>query len=194
MALKLGVVVFSGADRADEVLTGFEELNPMDSAWTGNIGVIERHKHGRVSIYGALGSDESWGEEGAKPLVGLSAGGVTGMLLGTLAGPAGVAAGGALGAALGGILGAADEEDSDKTVYDLIRAKLDRDCSALVLLADEEYVDKLIAGTRKDAREVYQQEVREQLRGRLDEALREAVETPVPQRSEKPGTQPSAHH
>ncbi len=54
MALKLGVVVYSGAGRADEVLTGFQALHPMDREWTDYVGVIERHKTGRISIYGAL--------------------------------------------------------------------------------------------------------------------------------------------
>ncbi len=193
MALKLGVVIYPGAGRADEVLTGFQALHPKDYDWAENIGVIERHKTGRISIYGALGSDESWDEEGAKPLIGLSAGGVTGMLLGALAGPAGVAAGGTLGLALGGLFGAADEEESDQPVFDVIRAKLSKDSSALVLLADEGFVDKLLAATGKDAREVYQQKVREELRGRLDEALREAAANPVPQASQKPGTQPGVH-
>jgi uncharacterized membrane protein len=192
MALKLGVVVFTGADRADEVLIGFMDLNPMDSEWTGNVGIIERHKNGRISTYGAIGSDDSWGEEGAKPLVGLSTGTVTGMLLGALAGPVGVAAGGALGMALGGIVGAADEETSDEPTFEIIRAKLSRDSSALVLLADEQYVDKLIAATRKEARDVYQQNVREELRGRLDEALREAAAR-QPSRAPHTGAQPSAH-
>ncbi len=193
MALKLGVVIYSGAGRADEVLTGFQELHPADYEWTENIGVIERHKTGRISMYGALGSDESWGEEGAKPVVGLSAGGVTGALIGALAGPAGMATGGALGLALGGIFGAADEEESDQPVFDIIRAKLGKDSSALVLLADEGYVDRLVAATGKDAREVYQQKVREELRGRLNEALREAAANPVPQASQKPAAQPDVH-
>ncbi len=193
MALKLGVVIYSGAGRADEVLTGFQGLHPTDYEWTENVGVIERQKSGRISIYGAFGSDESWDEEGAKPLIGLSAGGVTGMLLGALAGPAGIATGGALGLALGGLFGAADEEESDQPVFDIIRAKLSKDSSALVLLADEGYVDRLVAATGKDAREVYQQNVREELRGRLDEALREAAANPVPQASQQPGTQPGVH-
>lgn len=193
MALKLGVVIYSGAGRADEVLTGYQALHPTDHEWAENVGVIERHKTGRISIYGALGSDESWNEEGAKPLVGLSAGGVTGMLLGALAGPAGVAAFGTLGLALGGLFGAADEEDTDQPTFDIIRSKLGKDSSALVLLADEGFVDRLVATTGKDAREVYQQKVREELRGRLDEALREAAANPVPQASQKPGTQPGVH-
>jgi uncharacterized membrane protein len=192
MALKLGVVMYSGSHRADEVLTGFRALNPTDSEWIDNVGIIERHWNGRISTYGAIGSDDSWGEEGAKPMVGLSSGAVTGMLLGTLAGPAGVAAGGTLGMALGGIIGEADEAANDEPMFVIIRAKLSRDSSALVLLADDQYVDKLIAGTRKDARDVYQQNVREELRGRLDEALREAAARPPP-RAPGAGAQPGVH-
>ena len=193
MALKLGVVIYSGAGRADEVLTGYRSFIPRTTSGRNTLASSNDTRAGRISIYGAFGSDESWEEEGAKPLFGLSAGGVTGALLGALAGPAGAAAGGALGMALGGLFGAADEEVSDQPVFDIIRAKLGKDSSALVLLADEGYVDKLVAAIRNDAREVYQQNVREELRGRLDEALREAAAHPVPQASQKPGTQPGAH-
>ncbi len=191
MALKLGVVIYPGASRAGEVLAGFQELHPADYEWTENVGVIERRRSGRISLYGAFGTDEYWEEEGGKPLIGLSAGGVTGALLGALAGPAGAAAGGSLGMAVGALFGATDEELSDQPVFDIIRAKLGKDSSALVLLADEGYVDKLVTESRKDARDVYQQNVREELRGRLDEALREAAAHPVPQ--EEPGPQPGAH-
>lgn len=193
MALKLGVVIYSGAGRADEVLTGFQVLHPSDYEWKDNIGIIERHKTGRISIYGALGSDETWVEEGAKPLVGMSAGGMTGMLLGALAGPAGVATGEALGMALGALLGATDEEEVEQPIFDVIRSKLSKDCSALVLLADEGYVDKFVAATGKDAREVYQQKVREELRGRLEDALREAAASPVPQASRDTSAHPDIH-
>ncbi len=193
MALKLGVVIYSDAGRADEVLEGYRVLHPTEYDWTENIGVIQRHKSGRISIYGAMGLDESWEEEGAKPLVGLSAGGATGMLIGALAGPAGVVAGGALGSSLGALFGAADEEEAERPLFDIIRSKLSKDSSALVFFADESYVDRLLTEVGKDAREVYQQTVREELRGRLDEVLREAAANPVPQASQKPSPQPGVH-
>jgi hypothetical protein len=193
MALKLGVVIYSGAGRANEVLYGFQTLHPGEYDWAANIGLIDRHKTGRISIYGSLGLYEDWEEEGAKPLLGLSAGGITGTLLGALAGPAGMAMGGALGLALGGLFGTVDEEVSDQPMLDVIRSKLPKDSSALVLLADEGYVDKLIAAVGKDAREVYQHTVREELRGRLDEALREAATRPVAPPSQKPAPQPGVH-
>jgi len=156
MALKLGVLVFSGSGRAQEVLTGFQELHPTDN-WTENIGVIERKKSGRVAIYGALG--DSLGEEGAAPALGLGTGGLTGLLIGSLAGPVGLAVGGSLGAVFGTLLGAADEEDVDQPFFDIIRAKLDKDSSALVLLADEGLVDQFLAANRTVAREMHQQPV-----------------------------------
>ncbi len=193
MALKLGVVIHSGSGRAAEVLNGYQALHPEDWEWTSNVGIIERHKSGRISIYGAMGYDEYWDDEGAKPLFGLSAGGVTGALIGVIAGPAGMAAGGALGATLGGLFGAADEEEVDQPVFEVIRSKLPKDSSALVLLADEGYVDALIAATGKNARDVYQQSMRDELRGRLDEALREAAARPISQAAQKPAPQPGAH-
>jgi uncharacterized membrane protein len=193
MALKLGVVIYSGAGRANEVLDGYQTLHPDDYDWAANIGLIERHKTGRISIYGSVGRDDVWEEEGAKPLFGLSAGGVTGMLIGALAGPAGMATGAAIGLLLGGLTGTADEEANDQPTLDVIRSKLPKDSSALVLLADEGYVDKLIAAVGKDAREVYRQTVREELRNRLDEALREAATRPVAQPSQKPASQPGVH-
>ncbi len=191
--MKLGVIMYSDSGRAAEVLHGYQVLHPEDFEWTANVGIIERHNSGRISIYGAMGYDEFWDDEGAKPVFGLSAGGVTGALIGALAGPAGMAAGGALGASIGGLFGAADEEYSDQPIFDVIRSKLPKGSSALVLLADEGYVDRLIAATGKSAREVYQQTVRDELRGRLDEALREAAARPIPQTAQKPAPQPGAH-
>src|SRR5262249_7429605 len=109
----------------------------------------------------------------------------------TLAGPAGWAVGGLIGAALGSIVGAADEASGDQSTYDLIRAKLTKDSSALVLLADAPKVDELLAETRKDAREVVERDVRDELKGRLEEALIEAARQPVA--SPKVEPQPSVH-
>ena len=179
MSLKLGVIIFPDVRRADEVLTGYAKLHPGEY-WVSNVGVIERHRTGRISIYGDF-YDTGEIEEGEEPALGLSAGGLTGALVGALAGPAGMAAGGAVGASLGGVLGAASEDDENESIYSVIRGKLAKNSSALVLLADAKYVDTLLRAAGAGAREVYQQIVREDLRGDLDEALREAIANPVPQ-------------
>ena len=179
MALKLGVVIFEDADRAAEVLTGFKELHPADD-WAENVGIIERRKSGRIAMYGALGRDTNWTDEGAEALLGVSLGGTTGLLLGALAGPPGVAIGGAVGATIGGLLGGVDEETVNEKMFGVVRSKLTKNSSALVLLADARHVDDLLGSTRRGAREVYEQPIREELKGRLEEALREAAENPVP--------------
>ena len=191
MALKLGAVIFPDVNRANEVLTGYESLHPT-AYWVSNVGIIERHRTGRISIYGDFYNTGEV-EEGEEPAVGLSAGGLTGLLVGALAGPVGMAAGGALGASLGGVLGAASEDDANQSIYDVIRSKLSKNSSALILLADGQYVDALLAAAAAGAREVYQQTVREGLRGRLDDALREAIRNPVPQTYPMGQSRPAAH-
>jgi uncharacterized membrane protein len=192
MALKLGVVFFSGVDRADEILTAFRTLHPEDF-WVENVGIVERRKRGHIGLYGSFGFDQLWEEEGEKPTAGVAGGGMTGLLIGTFAGAPGMAVGGLIGAALGGLLGAADEEGTDRRIFDVIKSKLEKDSSALVLLSDAEYVDELIKDAGKSARDVYQQNVREELRGRLEEAVREAAEHPIPRTGQQPGPQPSMH-
>lgn len=86
-----------------------------------------------------------------------------------------------MGGAMGSLLGEATEED-EATLLGLVRAKLEKGSSAIVFLADAPYVETLIASTRDGAKEVYEQPVREELRNRLDEALREAaLQVPPPQ-------------
>jgi uncharacterized membrane protein len=191
MPLKLGVIIYPDVNRANEVLTGYEGLHPAEY-WVSNVGIIERHRTGRISIYGDFYNTGDV-EEGDEPALGLSAGGLTGLLVGALAGPAGMAAGGAVGASLGGLLGAASEADTNQSIYAVIRAKLSKNSSALVLLADAKYVDALLASASIGAREVYQQVVREELRGRLDDALREAMRNPAPQSYPMGQSWPSAH-
>ncbi|MBS2031981.1 MAG: DUF1269 domain-containing protein [Deltaproteobacteria bacterium] len=174
MALKLGVVIFSGAERAQEILTQFQETH-LGDPWIEHIGMIERRKSGKIAVYGVLGADGYWAEEGSTPLLGTALGALTGLLVGAVAGPAGIGAGGALGAAVGGLLGTTDEEEADHTIFDIIRAKLLKNSSALVLLAEDTYVDELVVSTRAEAVDIYQSVVREELRGRLEEALREAA-------------------
>jgi uncharacterized membrane protein len=177
MALKLGVVVFSGADRAVDVLDGFHTLHP-GADWAENIGIIERRRLGRIFVHGSFGHDSDWEqeqEEGDKSVAGVSIGGITGLLLGAVAGPPGLAIGGALGALIGSTVASPDEHQEDEPLHSLIRARLSKDSSALVLLADGDKVDMMVAGTREGARHVFVTEIRDELRGRLDQALREAA-------------------
>jgi len=167
MSLALGVVKFKGANRADEVLDAYIELHPSED-WPNQVGIIARHKLGRISVYRSLGDD--WDDEDAGTAAGLGIGGMTGMLVGALAGPAGMAAGAALGGAIGGIAGAADEDD--QPLYTVIRGKMDKDTSAILLLADDKIVDRMLKEFGPDGVEKLRRVVSDQLRGNLDAAVR----------------------
>ncbi len=175
MSLVLGVVKFKGADRAAEVLDGYIELHP-DESWPNQVGIIERHKLGRIAIYRNLGRD--WNDEDTGTAAGLGLGGLTGALLGVVAGPAGMAVGATLGGALGGIAGAADEDE--QPLYEVIRGKLAKDTSAILLLAEKEIVDRMMKELGTEGVDTLRREVSDDLRGDLDAAVRAAAREPAP--------------
>lgn len=105
---------------------------------------------------------------------------MTGALIGALAGPAGAAVGGSFGAAMGGIIGAVDE-DEDQPVYEVIRGKLEKDSSAILLLADDEIIDRMFAALEKQGVDSLRRSISESLRGQLVAAVRVAArEQPQP--------------
>jgi len=167
MSLALGVVKFKGARRADEVLDGFIEAHPAED-WPTQAGIISRHRLGRLSIDRGLGAD--WDDEDTGTAAGLGLGGLTGALLGIVAGPAGIAAGAALGGALGSIAGAADEDE--KPLYTVIRGKMEKDTSAIFLLADPQIVDRMLREFGPQGIDTLRRNVSDELAGNLDAAVR----------------------
>ncbi len=177
MGLTLGVIKFKGSNRAQEVLDGYMTSNPQER-WPYEAGIIQRHKLGRISVYQNYGLD--WREEDELTAAGLGLGGMTGALIGALAGPVGAAVGGSFGAAMGGIVGAVDE-DEDEPVYEVIRGKLEKDSSAILLLADDEVIDKMFAALEKLGVDSLRRRISEELRGQLVAAVRVAArEQPQP--------------
>jgi uncharacterized membrane protein len=176
MSLVLGVVKFKGADRAGEVLDGYIELHP-DESWPNQVGIIERHKLGRIAVYRNLGRD--WDDEDSGTAAGLGIGGLTGALIGVIAGPAGMAVGAALGGALGGITGAADEDE--QPLYQVIRGKMAKDTSAILLLAEQAIVDRMMKEFGDEAIDTLRREVSESLRGNLEAAVRQVAHVELPE-------------
>jgi uncharacterized membrane protein len=177
MKLALGIIKFNGSDRAQEVLEGYMATHPNDS-WPFNAGIIVRHRTGRISVYQNYGFN--WREEDEAPAAGLGIGAMTGMLIGALAGPAGMAVGGSLGAAYGGILGAVDQED-EEPLYEVIRGKMEKGSSAILLLADDEVVDKMFGAFEKLGVDSLRRSISDSLRGQLVAAVRVvAREEPQP--------------
>ncbi len=170
MALALGIVKFKGANRAKEVLDGYVAAHPRDG-WANQAGIIERHKLGRISVHSNYGVD--WDGENAATAEGVGLGGMTGTLIGLIAGPIGAAAGGLLGGALGGIAAAADE--TDQPLYNVIRGKLEKGTSAILLLADDDVIDKMLTELGPLGVDKMKRNVANELRGRLDEAVRQAA-------------------
>jgi uncharacterized membrane protein len=177
MSLALGAVKFKGAGRAAEVLDGYIELHPQED-WPRQAGIIERHKLGRIAIYQNLGDD--WDDEDTGTAAGLGLGGLTGALIGAIAGPPGMAVGAALGGAMGGILGAADEDE--RPFFTVIRGKLEKDTSAILLLADDPIVDRMLKEFGPSGVEKLRRKVSDELRGNLEAAVRV-----VARQQEQPG-------
>jgi uncharacterized membrane protein len=177
MSLALGVVKFKGANRADEVLDAYIEVHP-DESWPNQVGIIARHRLGRISIYRNLGAD--WEDEDVGTAAGLGVGGLTGALVGAVAGPAGIAAGAALGGALGGIAGAVDEDE--RPLYTVIRGKMEKDTSAILLLADPKIVDRMLKEFGPQGVDTLRRTVSDELAGDLDAAVRAVAreEQPAP--------------
>ena len=171
MGLALGVIKFNGSDRAQEVLDGYMASHGSES-WPFNAGIIVRHKTGRISVYQNYGLD--WREEDEAPAAGLGLGGMTGMLIGALAGPVGMAVGGSFGAAYGGILGEVDQEE-EEPLYEVIRGKMEKGTSAILLLADDEVVDKFFAAFEKLGSDSLRRSISDTLRGQLVAAVRVAA-------------------
>jgi uncharacterized membrane protein len=93
--------------------------------------------------------------------------------VGALAGPVGAAAGAAFGGSLGAIAGASDEDD--KPLYTVIRGKLDKNSSALLLLADEKIVDRMLKELGPQGAESFRRTVSDELAGNLEAAIEVAA-------------------
>jgi uncharacterized membrane protein len=177
MELMLGVAKFDGARRASQVLDAYQTLHP-EAEWVGDVAIVSRGKFGRISAYGSFAEDAFGGAEGRSPLTGLGVGGATGMLAGALAGPAGMVLAGSVGVAMGGLLGAVHEAEK-QPLYDLVRERLGKDSSSLLLLADREHVETMLQAFAPAAVEVLRRQVPADACGRLEAAFSALVLGPA---------------
>jgi uncharacterized membrane protein len=181
MALLLGILTFED-DRLATQMLAEHRRRQSDPPWTREVGVIERHPSGRISIRGTFGGDFFADTRTEDTGADLEQGTLTGALLGALTGPAGAAVGGNIGSALGELLGAATEQ-GNQSVYGLIRNTLPRGTSALVLLAGEALVDLMLSELRGVASRAVRHAVEAGPRSRLEALLRrgrQEHEAPVP--------------
>jgi uncharacterized membrane protein len=172
MALTLGMFRFQGEATAARVLQTLREAHAYP--WLPEVGLIERHKSGRVSMRATYHGHAFEEEEGEIPLVASVIGGLTGGLIGLFAGPGlvlGVIAGGAAGAAIGAV----DEFTKEDTIYGDLKQRLEKDSSALLLLADEGHVEALGALLEDAAPEVVRREIPDAVVGKLETFVRHRV-------------------
>lgn len=174
MALTLGMFLFEGDETAAEVRRALQDAHAGAYPWVPEIGLIERHKNGRVSMRATCQGRAFEEEEGEIPLVAGVIGGLTGALIGLFAGPGlllGLFAGGAAGAAIGAV----DEFSKEDTIYGDLKKRLGKDSSAILLLAEEEHVAALQALLEAEAPEVVRREIPDAVVGKLETYVRHRV-------------------
>jgi uncharacterized membrane protein len=170
MPLALGVVKFKGENRAFEVLDDYSELHPSE-AWPNQASIITRRRFGRIELHHNIGM--AWDDADNARAAGLGIGGMTGMLVGAIAGAPGMAAGAAIGSALGALIGAGNE--SEKPLYKLVRSKMEKDTSAILLLADAQIVDRMLKEFGPQGVDTIHRAVSDELSGNLSEAVQQAA-------------------
>ena len=127
--VKFKAFTFKGKKTAAKAFHTLEDYSP-EYYWIDDVAVLSRNKHGHTRVHSTWAQDET-GE------AGLGWGAITGGLIGMLAGPGGALAGAAVGGGLMGLIGASADVVLDDPKLDDFASVLDKDMSALVLVAEE---------------------------------------------------------
>lgn len=175
MALELGLFRFPGVHDARRVLATLQTGPLAKEAWLSEVGTVERHRSGRVSLRATWHGEDFEEEEGEVPLIASVLGGLTGALLGLFVGPAMVIPTALAGGIAGGAMGALDEFSKEDSLYDDLKARLKRGTSALVLLAAPEHVSALAEAVAEEAPEVLRREAPPALVAKLERYARHRV-------------------
>ena len=147
---------FHGQDTAVLKYANAKQRSPDDARWTQEVGFVERHKSGSMLVRGTFaGHYVDVDEVDHVSQKGAAQGAVTAGLIGVLAGPPGIA----LGLLVGGIFGAeegrVDEAEAEpEDLAEQLRSAVPRDSSAIVLIAQAEDVEQMIAALADDAQDV----------------------------------------
>lgn len=134
MNVELIVVAFDKADKAAQALENVRALERSRVIWVINAAVLA-NENGKVSVKEAEDVDAKHGA---------LFGAITGGLLGLWAGPAGVIVGGVAGAATGGLAAQGIDMGFPNADLDELRDALQPNSSALVLLIENRWVEKVV--------------------------------------------------
>jgi uncharacterized membrane protein len=148
MGLDFALVSFDGVNSAAEAFAAARDRSRTAARWTSEVGFVEHHESGHLVLRGAFAGhyvdvDEALhlSERGTAEGAGLGA--VIGTILG---GPLGLAVGTVAGATVGSQVGKPSETDAEpEPLADRLRAAVPRSGSAIVLFADADDADEMIA-------------------------------------------------
>lgn len=148
MGLDFALLSFDGVSSATEAYIAARERQQPAARWTSEVGFVEHHENGHLVLRGtfaghyvdvdeALHTSERGTEEGV----------VVGGVIGTLvAGPLGLAVGTVTGGTIGSQLGKPSATDAEpEPLAEHLRAAVQPPGSAIVLIADANDVDEMIA-------------------------------------------------
>jgi uncharacterized membrane protein len=148
MDLDFAVLSFDGLNAAVEAFAAARDRAGGAARWTSEVGFVEHHESGKLVLRGTFAGhyvdvDEALHVSGRGTDEGVAVGGVIGTLLG---GPLGLAVGTVTGGWIGSQVGEASETDAEpQPLAERLRAAVPRSGSAIVLIANANDVEELIA-------------------------------------------------
>lgn len=129
--MKVTGLVFDGSKTAGKALDAIQEETPEARFLVDDVAVISRSKHGMVRV------NSTWAESDDMAAASAGFGALTGGLIGAMMGPGGALAGALGGGSLAGLMGVTLNVAVEDPRLEEFASKLDKDKSALILVADE---------------------------------------------------------
>lgn len=148
--LELIVSVYRGADRAGQVLADLRRSVTDDDFEIKNAAVVAKDRDGKVQL-----RDSEDVDAGRGALFGA----ITGALIGLIAGPGGAVAGALAGAATGGLAASVVDMGFTNDQLRELQASMPADSSALVLLIEHTWVERLVGELEQRQGKLFRHEV-----------------------------------
>jgi uncharacterized membrane protein len=178
MALDLAVVSFDGTNAAALAFEAARERSSASAGWVRRVGFVEHHKNGHLVLRGTFAGHYVDIDEALHVSQrGAAEGWAIGGLVGVLGGPLGVVLGMTLGGVIGSQVGKPGEVDPEPALLaDQLRAAVPRGSSAMVVIADAQDVDALLAAVDDPGAHVTRKTLTPQEVVALQASLRDAPE------------------
>jgi uncharacterized membrane protein len=147
MSLDFALLSFHGVNTATEAFAAARESSSADASWPRQVGFVEHHADGHLVLRGTFAGHYVDVDEALHVSDrGAGEGWAIGAVLGALLGPPGFAAGMVTGVTIGSQFGKPSEVDFEpQPLVDQLRSAVPRSGSAIVMIADTQTVDGLLA-------------------------------------------------